>query len=404
MFALAVAACAYLAPLAAASTLEAGSYTATLTGSPAPPQPSGAHVFGFENETGTTCGKEDVASGTLSEAATILTMHRIFANCGAFGFAEATILTTGCDYRYDLVEELSADVFSAEAKLVCEAGKQVKIIAGTCEVQIPAQTLGTVEVVENTAASPMDLSILSALSGIHYLKVKDGAGCPLSGTGESTSGTTTGRQTVVAEKGGGVDLQIGGSPPRFEAGAYPATLTGSPEISAPVEAEHIFGTEGGTVTCTSDSSDGTLSKAASTFSLHRTFTECTAFGFLSATVSTTGCDYRYELGGKIATDVYAASVELVCEAGKKIEIKAVTCEAQVPPQVFSGTVEIFNNTAAVPDDISISSSLTGIHYVNVKDGFLCPLKGTGERTDGTTTSLETVTAETSKPVSLSVSG
>ena len=107
----------------------------------------------------------------------------------------------------------------------------------------------------------------------------------------------------------------------------------------------------------------------------------------------------------MATDIYAATAELVCEAGKQILIKASTCELQIPPQVFSGSVEVLGNTAAPADDISILSSLTGIHYVNIKDGFLCPLNGTGERTDGTTTGLETVIAETTNnQVSLWVSG
>ncbi|HET7120205.1 MAG TPA: hypothetical protein VFI17_03010, partial [Solirubrobacterales bacterium] len=110
--------------------------------------------------------------------------------------------TTGCDYHYQLGETLKADQWAAGAEIVCESGKSITISAGgVCEATIGTQALGgTVEVTDNTEASPKkDISIKASLTGIHYTKLKDGFGCPFKGTGEGTSGETSGTFTVTAE-------------------------------------------------------------------------------------------------------------------------------------------------------------------------------------------------------------
>ena len=157
---------------AAATNLISSTYRATLAGSL---EGGKAHVFGAEGGTNSTCTTAN-ASATLTSASTAFFLHPTFAGCTAFGFIESSIATTGCDYRYQLGEEIEADTYSAQIDLLCEAGKSVAIIASTCEVQIPTQSLiGSVKVTDNTAASPRkDVSVTSSLEGIDYVKTKDG--------------------------------------------------------------------------------------------------------------------------------------------------------------------------------------------------------------------------------------
>ncbi|HST69684.1 MAG TPA: hypothetical protein VLI94_08525, partial [Solirubrobacterales bacterium] len=76
----------------------------------------------------------------------------------------------------------------------------------------------------------------------------------------------------------------------FRAGTYPATLHASSALG-----NEVLKTEAGTVECSGSHHDE-LSEASTTLSLNPTYTSCKAFGFATATVTTSGCAYVLHLG------------------------------------------------------------------------------------------------------------
>jgi hypothetical protein len=171
----------------------------------------------------------------------------------------------------------------------------------------------------------------------------------------------------------------------FTAGKYPATIAGT-QVG-----QHVFSIENNlTVKCQGATFHGTLSAASSTAQLHPTYTVCSAFGFLEATINSAGCDYLFHAGSEVAADKHAGTVDIVCSAGASIVIAASTCEVSVPAQTGLGSSNIENNTN--PNDATATGSLTGIKYTKTKDGFLCPFAGTGTKTDGGYAGTATATA------------
>jgi hypothetical protein len=166
-------------------------------------------------------------------------------------------------------------------------------------------------------------------------------------------------------------------------------------VSATIRGEQVgtstFTVEGNKVSCETAKVESAkaLSSPAESWTVHPTYAGCTAFGFVGATVTTTGCDYTAKAGESIGEGEFSGTVELNCEAGKSITIIASTCEATVSgPQSFTTGV-----TGTFSKKPSIWHILTHLLFgkvkvKKVKDGFLCPLNGTGETTGeaaGTTT-------------------
>jgi hypothetical protein len=165
---------------------------------------------------------------------------------------------------------------------------------------------------------------------------------------------------------------------KFTAASYPAFFEGEAERGA-----GYVTTEAGKGEC-GGSSSATLNEASSTLTISNfTPTECQAFGF-SATVSTNECSFLVHIGSG-SGDTYTGSGDLLCPTGKAIVTNAGACVTEVFPQSGGVTIEYTNNTAEgkVEAEVTFSS----INY-NVKDGFLCPFNGSGERTGGTFTQLE----------------
>lgn len=134
-----------------------------------------------------------------------------------------------------------------------------------------------------------------------------------------------------------------------------------------------FTTVSGTVQCTTSTFEGTAEQASSQqvttddLTVTPTYSGCTAFG-LAAQVVMNGCQYR--LTGTDNTAAGAtfpnktAEVDVVCTAGKQIEIKAVGgCTVTVPSQNHLEHVVFQNNPAALPvHDVTIHATAAGIKY------------------------------------------
>lgn len=162
----------------------------------------------------------------------------------------------------------------------------------------------------------------------------------------------------------------------FEAGAYPASISGKNSLS------HVFTPEGGvSASCKGASFSGELAAMAETVTVAPSYSECTAFG-LAATVSVNGCAYVLHPGEESGKDEFKATMDISCPAGKTMTITAGTCEVQVATQKGLGTVTLADKIGEESTSVGMEAKLTEVHYVVTKDGFLCPLSGTGEKTKG----------------------
>jgi hypothetical protein len=165
----------------------------------------------------------------------------------------------------------------------------------------------------------------------------------------------------------------------FEAEEYPVEVTG-----VQTEGSHVLGVEGGlSVVCEEAKFKGSMDGWSETEELAPEYKKCTASGF-AATITTNGCVYKLHAGEPLAEEGdFEGTTDLVCPTGNKIVVVAGTCEVQIAAQTGLGKIEYDDNPEATPDNVAVSIALTGVKYNKTKDGFLCPLSGTGEKSDGT---------------------
>lgn len=162
-------------------------------------------------------------------------------------------------------------------------------------------------------------------------------------------------------------------------------------VKADQTGSHVFTVDGSSITCTTAhfESAGLISSPAATVKVHPTYEGCTAFGFVNSPITTTGCDYTLSSGTESAADKFPGSLELTCSGTNKITIVAGTCEVTVSgPQTFGTGLEFVNNTAGTKT-VLLDANAVKVNVNKVKDGFLCPLSGTGAGT-GTYTGETTV--------------
>lgn len=142
--------------------------------------------------------------------------------------------------------------------------------------------------------------------------------------------------------------------PLFHAESEPVTFKGS-------SGDHVFTTESGTVACSTSSFTGTsATKTTTTVTLTPTYTGCTAFGFLSATVEPHGCKYTFHLveGSSPPT----ATVDIVCEESNEITISSTGCVVHVPPQTGLNHVVFENAGSGKTRTIKANITVEGIKY------------------------------------------
>ncbi len=180
--------------IAAAAQFTASSYPAFYEGVGNPAE------YGYiTTEAGTVECSSGVASATLSEASSTLSVSGKASKCNAsFGFAETTINENGCTTLVH-VKEGSGDAYTGTADLVCPEGKSVVAVAGTCEVLVPPQNQSaTLQFTNNTGAEGT-VSVKVSSSNFKYIVAKDGFLCPYGGTGEKTGGKITQIKTAIVK-------------------------------------------------------------------------------------------------------------------------------------------------------------------------------------------------------------
>lgn len=156
----------------------------------------------------------------------------------------------------------------------------------------------------------------------------------------------------------------------FQAGEYPADVSGAQEGSE----EPTFTFESGiTVKCKATSQSGWMGQAVETLEVTpTTYSECTSSG-VATTVATEGCIYRLYAG--------TTAVDISCPEGKTIKLSWGTCEVTIGGQSGVKTIE-YTTKEGSPDSTTAKVALKELQYTKAKDGFLCPLVGTGAKSDG----------------------
>ena len=374
----------------AAPSFKAGFYPATVDAS------GGQEKFTLEF--GDLKCETSSYHGEIEKASTTLSLTPTYSECEAIeGIVNATVTTTGCSYVFHVSKQTAEDKFETTFDIVCEEGKAIVVSAagGTCKAEIAPQTgLSAVELANDTEASPKrDITFDPEVSGITY-KAIDEFLCPFNGSGTKTNGsftassgiTLTGQSPSEPETKIGVEVgEPPSGPPSFRASFYPATPHGS-------GGSEKFTLEAGSVECETTSYDGELKEASTTLSLASGYSGCKAFGFAGATVTTTGCSFVLHVGEQTAEDKFESAVDIACEAGKAIKIVAGPCEAEIPAQTGLKAVELVNDTEASPKrDITFDPEVSSLAYTVLKDGFLCPFKGSGAKTGGSFTASSGIT-------------
>jgi hypothetical protein len=142
----------------------------------------------------------------------------------------------------------------------------------------------------------------------------------------------------------------------FTAASFPVKISGT-QSSA-----HKFVVAGGTVTCKVASFSGEATAPSETQTINPIYDECTAFGFVGATVtgfSSTTCDYKLFASG---------SSNLECKSGD-VQIDAGTCTVTLQNQTGLTKTTYVNNASGT---VTATHNVTGIH-ATVTAGFGCPI-------------------------------
>jgi hypothetical protein len=153
---------------------------------------------------------------------------------------------------------------------------------------------------------------------------------------------------------------------------------------------NVLTTDTGTEKCEVAKFEGTqlgTQLAANSFTaaeivLHPTYSKCKAFG-LNATVSTTGCDFRFATATTTEGTYNAhAKFHIDCTAGNQIVKNGGlgTCILKIKAQTAEGVVDFENKEAGSSRDLLLNWTITGIHYVS---SGACEAGGEVTKTNGT---------------------
>jgi hypothetical protein len=148
---------------------------------------------------------------------------------------------------------------------------------------------------------------------------------------------------------------------QFTANSYPTTVTATSALG-----NDVLTIDGTSQECQSHF-QGTFSEETTALTITPIYSGCKFFGFASGTIAMNGCDYVFHSNG---------SFDVECPAGKVITYTAGNCEAQIGTQTGLKSIILTSN----PPHVDARFSITGMTVNVTKDGFLCPLTGTGHKT------------------------
>ena len=178
----------------------------------------------------------------------------------------------------------------------------------------------------------------------------------------------------------------------FKSEASPTTLTGKRHGTN----KEIFETDGGTVTCNEAIYHGqTNVTATSDINITPTYSNCTAFGFVSVPIDTEGCSYTFTTLTKEGSN-FEGAMHILCPGGKSMRVTAPGCEVTIGEQTPTGGKITFTNLGSgATREITVDVALTGTHYIEDEIAGLPNCTSAGTTTsNGTYKGAWLVTGET----------
>lgn len=314
--------------------LQADTYPATMSGS-APSvtllsTPEGPKV---------TCESVEYKGEKLNAPVESFSLAPSYRSCTLNG-GKATVVTTGCRYKYSSLTYLSGEEYSAAAAIDCDAGHAIAITfeeeGVNCTVKLPSQTLAGGKGTSFTShkSSPSNMTATMAASNVAYTAegAEEGFGCLLLGipTGSHSDGSMTGQGTIWY-------MYIGGGP-KVEAGGYPAELVGERfhlgSLYGPIK--FFSNLEGGGVSCGKAAYSGSLSAPSTSLSLGASYSECSVEN-TSIAVNMNGCSYVWSKFAPIAEGRVTSAAEIVCPKGQAVELNLAEgfCVITMPSQTLT---------------------------------------------------------------------
>jgi hypothetical protein len=162
----------------------------------------------------------------------------------------------------------------------------------------------------------------------------------------------------------------------------------SGKVTATQTTKQVFTTNAGKVECTTAHQEGVFTAATfSSLTVTPTYSGCTAFGFIGATVTTNGCTYTYTGKPQAAGEETLATVTVNCTGANTIVVSGGGCTTTVPAQGPLNHIKFTNNTTKSPDDVDATATVSGIKYTSSG----C-FSGNGTFTNGTISGGSTVIA------------
>jgi len=133
----------------------------------------------------------------------------------------------------------------------------------------------------------------------------------------------------------------------FEAETYPVKIKGTQTNT------QEFAVNSGSIQCKKATFEGSASGASATLKVKPKYEECTFAALGAATVEMNGCEYNLHAAG---------TVDVECETGKKIVVKAATCEVKVGSQSGLGGISYLIKGSGKTREVEVSSEVKTIAY------------------------------------------
>jgi hypothetical protein len=138
------------------------------------------------------------------------------------------------------------------------------------------------------------------------------------------------------------------------------------------ENNHVFTIEGSTVTCNTIAFNGTAAASGTsvTQTMHPSYSNCTAFGFINAVINTSNCLYEFNANTHLVNLTSCTSpINIVAESGFGTCKATVGNQNGINGQTFINMGTTGSNTATLTENSSANNIITN---VNTSNG-ICPI-------------------------------
>ncbi len=145
---------------------------------------------------------------------------------------------------------------------------------------------------------------------------------------------------------------------QFKAETYPVTVKSHAAVNIvegkEVTSNQVFKTNAGTVSCEAAAGSGSANAASEWMKIKVSYSKCTAFGFIGATINMGTCEYEFHTNGTV--DIVPSGCKVT------ITVSGSSCVVEVPSQTGLKTVSYENKGTGTTRTIREKTNVTGITY------------------------------------------